>query len=559
MSFTWTASMGLSLVAALATGHPVDVQFAAHAAPVGHAQLQLRRAFDRLCSPPLDNVELVLADVSLEMNRRFDEYSGDISGRMLGALNAAGPLLGRQAPILGPLVARLPAYQKPDGHFGAEQDLPRLVQKRDMPILWGNGRLLLALAERCRDDPDPTLLASARKLGEYMVATRTYFGKEENFKRLHGRGGLNFATCYPSMIDGLVALGQATEDERFHEEARFIGHLALLDKEFHDRHSHGRLVAYRGMLDLDYATGTRDFLDAVQADCERVARDYLFPTGGVAEYFDRSYGRDEGCSEADWIRVNFLLWRATGRTAYLDMAEHALCNHMISMQFSNGGFGHYIFRELHDGEVRYPWGAVTHVGSDSYWCCAMHCTQLLADAVRWVIMKSDRDVLITWLAEARATVKIDGRPITISACKKSCAAWQVTVKVDEPAQTTLRLRVPGWASSIRVDGQPVRSTEGWAELSRRWQGTTTLNVTFPETIRLAGPYATAMKPNEPVRIFVGSDLFCLPDIAVDDDLLTPDGVPTVILAANKTTGGTIPVLVEGRQGKPQTTALVKFT
>ncbi|NOX53793.1 MAG: hypothetical protein GXP27_05030 [Planctomycetes bacterium] len=535
---------------------PSDVKPARQVEPIGQTRVRLQRAVDRLCSTPLDNLELVLADVSLQMKRRFTEYSGDISGRMLGALNAAAPLLGRKPAILDQLAARLPQYQKPDGHFGADQDFPHIVRNRDMPILWGNGRLLLAMAERCRDRPDPRLLASARKLGDYLIAVRRYFGKDENYERLEGPGGLGFATCYPSVIDGLVALGEVTGESRFYEEAQFIARLALRDKDIYGRHSHGRLVAFRGMLDLDRLTGRREFIDAVQTHYARIEREWLFPTGGVPEYFRKKYPRDEGCSVADWIRVSFLLWQATGRTAYLDAAAHTLRNHLLPMQFCNGGFGHGMFRTLTAGEKHYPRGAVGHVGAEAYWCCSMHGTQLLADAVRWAVLRSGSHFFVTWLAEAKATTRLDGRAMTISVQNGGCGEWQVTVEAEQPIDSTLHLRVPGWASSIRVDGKPLPSVNGWATVSRRWEGKTTLRVAFSDGIRLAGPYAAAVQSGEPVRVFAASDLFCLPEIAVDDDLLEPDSVPTVIVAKDRPTNGRIPVLVESPKGERQRAALV---
>jgi len=540
-------------------GYAQSVEVPPQVEAIGQTRLRLNRAYDRLCAPPLDNVEFVLADVSLRMDRRFTHYSGDISGRMLGALNATEPVLGRTSPAVAKLIARFPQYQKPDGHFGTEQDLDHLVQIRDMPILWGNGRLLLALAERCRTHPDPVLLAVAKRLGEYILSTRPYYGKKENFQHVGGVAASGYTTCYPSMIDGLVALGQVTGQKRFHDEARFIARLSLLDKQFHRHHSHGRLVAYRGMLDLDRLTGTREFVGAVRAGCERISQDYLFPTGGVPEYFDRAYGRDEGCSEADWIRVNFLLWRATGDTAYLDAAECALGNHMFPMQFSNGGFGHGIFRTLHQGERSYPWGAVTHVGSDSYWCCSMHCTQVLSDAACWAILGSGEDILVTWLAEARATMERGDHPLVISARHTSSNTWEVSVEVSSPTQTTLRLRVPGWAHTLTVDGKPFDAKEGWVDVTRKWSGTTTLRVTFPDKIRLAGPYAAEVKRGEPVRLFAGADLFCLPAAFLREGFLGENDVPTVVLAAQRPINGEIPVVLEGKAGKRQKITLVPIS
>ncbi|MBE3040525.1 MAG: hypothetical protein IMZ62_17140, partial [Chloroflexi bacterium] len=118
---------------------------------------------------------------------------------MLGALNATSPLLDRNAPVLDKMLQAMPGCQKPDGHFGADQSLATEVnQKRDMPILWGNGRLLLALAQRCASNPDPDLLKTATRLGDYVISTRQYYGKRENFEGVGGAMASGFTTCYPS-------------------------------------------------------------------------------------------------------------------------------------------------------------------------------------------------------------------------------------------------------------------------------------------------------------------------------------------------------------------------
>jgi len=268
--------------------------------PQGEIQQHLQQAVQRLNSPPLNDIEFVLSDIHFHQQRRFTEYSGDVSGRMLGAWNSVFPLTNQEIPFLNTLRNNIPAWQKPDGHFGVDQDLEHQIsQERDMPILWGNGRLLLALAEYCRDHQDPDLLQTAKKLGDYILSTRKYFGKEENFTQVGGSYSSGFTTCYPSMIDGLVALGEVTGETKYWDEARYIARLSLLDKEFAHHHSHGRLVAYRGMLDLDYLTGTNEFLAHVIAGCRTIREKFLLPTQGVTEIFDLDYQQDEGCSEAD--------------------------------------------------------------------------------------------------------------------------------------------------------------------------------------------------------------------------------------------------------------------
>ena len=192
-----------------------DLVFPDKAEARGVIRTHLQRAYDRLCFAPMDDLQYVLSDVNFHFTRRFTQYSGDISGRMLGALNATDPALGTQTAMIEQLEAAFPQYQKPDGHFGADQDLKAGVDgQRDMPILWGNGRLLLALAERYRTKPSPQLLEMARRIGDYVISTRPYFGLKENFTKVGGAYSSGYTTCYPSLIDGLAALGQISGEER---------------------------------------------------------------------------------------------------------------------------------------------------------------------------------------------------------------------------------------------------------------------------------------------------------------------------------------------------------
>ncbi len=521
-----TLAMGLLALTANMSAAPA--QPADAAMPLGETKARLERAYGRLCAPPLDDPEFVLSDLSFHLTRRFTEYSGDVSGRMLGALDAAAPLLNQDPPFIQTLLAGFPALQQPDGHFGAPQDLAQSVnQKRDMPILWGNGRMLLALAERFRMKNEPAVLDMAKRLGDYILAARQYYGMKENFEKVGGEQASGFTTCYPSLIDGLVALGEVSKDPKYWDEARFIAHLALQDTAFDKHHSHGRLVAYRGMLDLDRLNGTAEFTDQVREGCKKITDEYLLPTGGVTEMFGRDYPRDEGCSEADWIRVNLLLWQATGDTRCFDAAEQAILNHLYATQFSNGAFGHHTFSPVRFGRQQYPGFRIEHYASDSYWCCSMHCTQLLADLAHWAILFGDGGPLVSWLAEARATSP-DGK-FSIAAEQTGPAQWKLTLDAAENVATTLRLRVPAWAKGLTADGQPAPVDGGWAAVPCTWTGSRSLAIQFTSVqTRLTGPFGAEAKLNGPVCIYWGADMFCLPDDAVGAEMLSADGVPVVM-------------------------------
>src|SRR5262245_19125918 len=91
--------------------------------------------------PPKFDEAFVLADVVPQSGRRFTEFSGDVSGRYIGALTAAARHTGQRFPQLDEVVTKTIAMQKADGHFGGAFCTDK-VTNGDMAILWGNGRLL---------------------------------------------------------------------------------------------------------------------------------------------------------------------------------------------------------------------------------------------------------------------------------------------------------------------------------------------------------------------------------------------------------------------------------
>ena len=174
---------------------------------------------ERMGAAPLDKTEFILDDVALKQHRKFAEYSGDISGRWIGAAAFLAPQFPKAFAAFPAVMAGFPLYQKGDGHFGADQHLPAIDRKRDMPILWGNGRLV----EVYDRTGDPTALALAKRLGDYFVTTDPIYNKAENIRNVGGSYADGFVTCYFSCIEGMVGLGRVTKDKRYlHREPAML-------------------------------------------------------------------------------------------------------------------------------------------------------------------------------------------------------------------------------------------------------------------------------------------------------------------------------------------------
>ena len=442
---------------------------------------RLERSCDRLHLPPLNDPRYVLADIALDRKRIFTEYSGDISGRMIGAEAFLASCSAREAATLENLLQCAPAFQKPDGHFGAPQHLPALERSSDMPILWGNGRLLIGLVEAYESTGDPAALKTAKKLGDYFVETDGVYCRKENLQSVGGRQADAFATCYFSCIEGLAALGRVTGEARYRREAERISDLALGETFFDDLHSHGRLSALRGIVDLYELTGEAKWLQGAERDWTMVVERYRLPTGGITELFSRSNGRDEGCAVSDWLRLNLALWRVTGKGRYLDEAERCLKNHFLYQQFAAGGSGHRRFIHI-KGEP----AAFHGDGVDAYWCCCEHWPRAMADVARLAVARAADGLSVNLFVDVKAHLSAANVLWDVE-MEETEDGLRLAATPAEPTAATLHIHRPAWASAAKLEAPrklAVRElADEWA-VSGPWKGRQTIRVHLPQAVRL---------------------------------------------------------------------------
>jgi hypothetical protein len=269
-----------------------------------------RRSVDRLAENPYQSVAFLRADVSFEMNRVFTNYSGDISGRFLEIASLTSPR-GKMAPdALVELLKTVTDHQKGDGHYGREIDwnVPIDNQKQSgaTPILWGNARLLVGLLEGHQTFGQPKLLESAKRLGDFYVATadRLLDPEREKEYRATGTYASGYVTDYFPAIEGMVRLYQATKDDRYLRHAERMAEFFKRFDKLPLAHSHGNLIAYHGLLLLYEATGKQAYLQrALDRWKEAIEGGYIWPTGGVGEGFAVRCGLRERVLTASQMRI----------------------------------------------------------------------------------------------------------------------------------------------------------------------------------------------------------------------------------------------------------------
>lgn len=236
--------------------------------------------------------EFLLADVRPIAERRFTEYSGDLSGRYIGALATAARVYGVGVPGLDALVKKTIALQKPEGYFGGAFHFDQPADA-DMALLWGNGRLLVGLLEYYRWKPSEAVLASSRRIGDFLVRISPRMlskGIRDAF------GAQHFASsyiCWTQQTEGLAKLYGATKDERYRTLAEKI--VAVTERRAGD-HVHGYLTSLRGAMDLYAETKDARLLRQSEDSWEQITDSCdLLMTGGVPEGWSPNNHRTEGC------------------------------------------------------------------------------------------------------------------------------------------------------------------------------------------------------------------------------------------------------------------------
>jgi len=439
--------------------------FCATPALCGDLSLRLQLTMERILrgeSPKYDEA-FVLADVVPRPTRRFSNFSGDLSGRYIEALSISG----LKSPALDRIVTDVLALQKLDGHFGAALNASE-VDDEAMALLWGQGRLLVGLVEYYKLTGRTDALDAARRLGGFLVEQAPRFEDEQVRQKYNGEKFAVGYICWTSNLEGVVNLFSATKEDRFLALARrMAGDIGIHPSQ----HSHGYLTSLRGVLALYRATNERQYLDQAIAGWQSVVdTGNVLWQGGVPEMFAPKIERDEGCSEADWLRLSLELWQIAHRPAFLAQAERELFNEFSFNQFHTGDFGHHVLTDT----------GMTGPTARAWWCCTLHGARAL-HAIRKMVFHDDDgglayDLMVDGIGEAA------GLRVRADSSLGRDGSVTLTVEKGGARARTLSIRVPEWASDFSLSGAgkklPVMRRDGYVAITRIWKGGEVLSLRY---------------------------------------------------------------------------------
>jgi DUF1680 family protein len=434
-------------------------------------QLTLRRALSG--DSPQYSHEFLLADIKPTAERRFTEYSGDLSGRYIGALSTAALVFRIETPGLDSLVKEVIARQKPDGYFGSTFHFDNPTDA-DMALLWGNGRLLVGLLEYYRYRRSQQVLTAAKRIGDFLLRVSPLMLSKPIRDAFGAQHFASSYICWTQQTEGLALLYRVTKDERYRELAELIA--AVIERRPGD-HVHGYLTSLRGVLDLHALTHDPKLLHQCETAWQEItaSRDLLL-TGGVPEGWSPNNHRTEGCGEADWVRLNLQLWNATDNPGYLASAERAIFNEFAFNQFATGDFGHRVYTDT---------GLPAAGAARAWWCCTLHGLRCFPDITDNAFRATEAGISY----EIPVHGKIESPSISASAKSNLSHTGTVLVRITRATKEKVRLAVrkPAWAESVQLNptGVAPTSDQTYVTAEKVWSAGELIEVKYEMKLRSA--------------------------------------------------------------------------
>jgi DUF1680 family protein len=301
---------------------------------------------------------------------------------------------------------------------------------------------------------------------------------------------------------------------------------------------------YCGAADLARETGDRGLLGALVRIWDDIAASKLYLTGGVAAYhhgrsprgdnvheaFAQAYdlplahAYNETCSSFGFAMFCRRLLEATGETRYADWMEQTLLNACLaSVSLDGARFFYANPLAWHREEQRLLSNDARERWSDwNCLCCPPQVARVFGHLHRWAYGTRGDDVWVHLYGGSALRADLPGRG-RIELEQRTDFPWSGAVrmvwKAAPAGETTLRLRIPGWAkgTTVRLNGQSFEAPPVpgcYLTLARAWKTGDTVELDFPMPPRLIETNPLVEATAHLAAVMRGPVVYCLesPDL-----------------------------------------------
>ena len=392
------------------------------------------------------------------------------------------------------------ATAAPDGYLGTRVRAHRL----EGWDVWGRKYALLGLMADYDRTHDPAVLEAARRQTDVLIAEL-------------GPGRASIADVgewnglpASSVLEPVVLLYERTGEEKYLEFAEHIvacwsapskrlpAGMRLVQDALGGKHpaqmcapkAYEMMSCFEGLCELYRATGKPEYLEATVKLADGIFGEEatLIGVGTHNEVWFHGAKQQTGvvekpmetCVTVTWMKLCDQLLRLTGEPRYADELEKNLYNGLLGAMMPDGQWWAYFSGLM---GVRVP-SYVQHadVGLS---CCVVNGPRGLLLTPFWAFMQSSDGPVVNLYAPGTAQVG----PVKLEITGDYPVSDRVEIRV-HPATTsefTLALRIPAWSerTELKVNGEPVPVTPGYARIHRTWRKGDRIALAFDLRTKLA--------------------------------------------------------------------------
>lgn len=429
-------------------------------------------------------------------------WAGEFVGKYLisgiqGLRLSEDPLLESQ---ISNVVHALIATQADDGYLGPFPRDVRLLKHWD---LWGHYHAIQALLLWHERTGSPEALGAARRAGDLVCKTYLNTGRrvleagdpEMNMAITTGLLLLHRHTGEPRYLQ------MAKEVEKDWEKAGDYLRAGLDGREFFQspRPRWESLHSLQALLEFWRVTGDVRYREAFLHHWRSIRRWDRRNTGGFSSG-EQATGNPfaptaiETCCTVAWMALTLDYLKLTGDPIAADDLELSTLNGGLGAQHPSGRWWTYNtpmdgVREASAHTIVFQ----SRAGTPELNCCSVNAPRVLGMLSEWSLMTAPDGLAVHWLGpfQARSTTP-GGRPLHLQVTGDYPRQSQGTLKLKlEPSEEfTVRLRIPAWTTSPRVQVRSGASTQTFAavpgtsaNLRRKWSDGDEVEFDFPMPIR----------------------------------------------------------------------------
>ena len=430
-----------------------------------------------------------------------NEYWGKTMLSVAGAIEATGDK-ALAAWALDKTHAFLKKYQRADGYLSTYEDSSHLRTKPESKDpnehwchnIWGQKYTLWGLLELHRVTGDKTCLDAAERMADHIIA---------NLRKLNKRLVDTGSWCGISSLSILkpilqlyrlrpkmeyLALAEqavrATDVDGKDRPVQNVIHDAMTDAKIKDWYDNPYILAksyeimsyFEGVADYHRLVGDVRSFAATKAFYNHLVREELNAMRCVG-YFDhflnarsRVNGMVELCDIVHWIRLNRELYLLTGKAEHLDRIEEAFYNAFLPGVAPDGSWGAHIVRSHGTRHLSAP----EQTGMKYHQCCPDNMLRTFYDFAGLVAAELPHGgVAVNFYCDA--VVRLPSARLSIEGGYPVSDSFRIRVTTEKAMK--LRLRVPMWSPTFRLDDNSVTGADGWHDLELP-DGETVLTVAF---------------------------------------------------------------------------------